>query len=72
MVSRTRFSRRTVLGASLLLSIFLLACIGSGSERELLSVGTVAPDFQVRSGDKAVMLADLRGDVVVVNFWSST
>ena len=61
-----------LLGMALLLAVLLLACIGSGGGRELLSLGTVAPDFEVRSGDNKVMLADLRGDVVVVNFWSST
>jgi len=72
MTGRTQFSMRILLGTSLLLSVFLLACIGSGSGQELLSTGTVAPDFQIRPGDSKVMLADLRGDVVLVNFWSST
>lgn len=72
MIRGTRFSRGTLLGASLALGVLLLACIGSGSGRELLSVGTVVPDFEVRSGEKKVMLTDLRGEAVVVNFWSST
>ena len=72
MIQGTRFPRHILFGASLALSVLLLACVGSGSGRDLLPVGTVAPDFEVRSGEKSVMLTDLRGEVAVVNFWSST
>lgn len=71
-MGKTRFPKSVLLGMTLLFAVFLLACIGSGDGRESLALGTVAPDFEVRSGDNRVMLADLRGDVVVVNFWSST
>jgi cytochrome c biogenesis protein CcmG, thiol:disulfide interchange protein DsbE len=36
-------------------------------------IGRLAPDFSLRTleGDRVIRLADLRGQVVVVNFWAS-
>ena len=71
MVKRTQWQRSTLWSASLLAIFLLLACVGSGNDRTL-PVGTEAPNFEVRAGEQPVALSDLRGEVVLVNFWSST
>jgi peroxiredoxin len=34
-------------------------------------IGSTAPDFTVQDSDRKVTLSDLRGKVVVLNFWAS-
>jgi hypothetical protein len=71
MVKKTRLQRPTLWIASPIVFFLLLACIGSGGA-QTLPVGTEAPDFEVRADEQPVTLRDLRGEVVLVNFWSST
>ena len=70
---------RWVLAAGLLASLSLLtALLAFGLQRDGTAirsplVGRPAPDFSLRTldGDSRVSLSDLRGQVVVVNFWAS-
>lgn len=41
-------------------------------ERQLLKAGTVAPDFTVQTvKDKAMKLSDLKGKIVILDFWAT-
>jgi len=51
-----------------LVSIFIAGCT-RGSRPGL--VGNPAPDFTVQDADRKVSLHDLRGRVVVLNFWAT-
>jgi cytochrome c biogenesis protein CcmG, thiol:disulfide interchange protein DsbE len=51
-----------------LVSIFIAGCT-PGSRPGL--VGSLAPDFTVQDADRKVSLHDLRGKVVVLNFWAT-
>ncbi len=51
-----------------MLIFIILACTGGGT----LPVGTKAPEFGIKRGDNVVALSDYQGQVVIVNFWSST
>jgi cytochrome c biogenesis protein CcmG, thiol:disulfide interchange protein DsbE len=58
--------------ASVLLAIavpLLLAGCYRGSRPP--RIGTAAPDFTVQDGDRKVTLSELRGKVVVLNFWAT-
>lgn len=61
---------RTLWIASLILAGTMLACVGVGGAATL-PTGEPAPIFGVRISGKIVALDDLRGNAVVVNFWSS-
>lgn len=51
-----------------LLTILLAGCYrGSRPPR----IGTAAPDFTVQDADRKVSLSELRGKVVVLNFWAT-
>jgi cytochrome c biogenesis protein CcmG/thiol:disulfide interchange protein DsbE len=53
-----------------LLLAFLLACgCDRGTQPGL--IGGPAPDFTVQDSDRSVSLHDLRGKVIVLNFWAS-
>jgi cytochrome c biogenesis protein CcmG/thiol:disulfide interchange protein DsbE len=52
-----------VLGCALLLT----GCHGS----RLLRIGSSAPDFSVQDAERTVTLSQLRGQVVVLNFWAT-
>ena len=60
---------RTLLGfLGLLLISAQLSCYnGSRPPR----IGTAAPDFTVKDADRQVTLSQLRGQVVVLNFWAT-
>ena len=53
----------------LLLALFALSGCDRGSNPNL--VGRRAPDFTVQDSDRTVSLHDLRGKVVVLNFWAT-
>jgi peroxiredoxin len=49
----------------------LLALAGCYSGTRPPRVGEAAPDFSIQGSDKAVALHDLKGQVVVLNFWAT-
>src|ERR1700741_3922146 len=51
------------------LFLTLLAGCNRGSHPGL--VGNPAPDFMVQDADRKVVLRDLRGKIVVLNFWAT-
>jgi peroxiredoxin len=61
-VSRSRFLVAFVL-------LLLLAGCYRGSHPA--RIGTAAPDFTVKDADRTVSLSQLRGQVVVLNFWAT-
>jgi peroxiredoxin len=64
-VSRSRFAAAFV---SIVLLVVLAGCYrGSRPAR----IGTAAPDFTVKDSDRTVSLNQLRGQVVVLNFWAT-
>ena len=61
-------SSRSLIFVPLLLLATISGCYrGSRPAR----IGTSAPDFTVRDSDRTVSLNDLRGQVVVLNFWAT-
>jgi cytochrome c biogenesis protein CcmG, thiol:disulfide interchange protein DsbE len=51
-----------------ILALLLSACYrGSRPPR----IGTAAPDFTIQDADRKVVLSELRGKVVVLNFWAT-
>jgi len=58
--------------ASLLLLVFLcLILFGCYGKSRPPRIGSVAPDFTVQDPERKVTLSELRGKVVVLNFWAS-
>jgi cytochrome c biogenesis protein CcmG/thiol:disulfide interchange protein DsbE len=55
----------------LLLFALILGLAGCYSSSRPTHIGTVAPDFTVQDGDRTVTLHDLRGQVVILNFWAT-
>lgn len=54
---------------TLVLAVAVLGGCDRGAVPDL--VGKVAPGFTVHDNDRTVTLADLRGKVVVLNFWAT-
>ncbi len=60
----------TIAPAFVLLAILLpLSACYSGSRPT--RIGAAAPDFTVRDSDRAVTLSQLKGQIVVLNFWAT-
>src|SRR6266852_5534816 len=58
--------------AKFLLVLTVLTVVGVGTATALPAVGLVAPDFALKSDrGRNVRLSELRGQVVLVNFWAS-
>ena len=51
-----------------LLGLILFGCYGGSRPPR---IGSPAPDFTVQDSDRKVTLSELRGKVVVLNFWAS-
>jgi len=63
--------KKLLLSAVLLLSVFVLRA-QQKDEGNVVKVGDMVPDFKVQMFDgKEVDIADLRGKVVLVNFWAT-
>ncbi len=54
-----------------LLALLLAGCIGCNDQPKLRMIGSPAPDFTVQDSDRTVRLKDLRGKIVVLNFWTT-
>ena len=52
-------------------ALILLALSGCYSGTRPPRIGSAAPDFTVRDSDRAVTLSQLKGQVVVLNFWAT-
>ena len=71
--------RRALLLGAVVAAVALAAwLLSAGLQRDPTAIrspllGRPAPDFALRTleGDRTVRLGDLRGQVVVVNFWAS-
>jgi cytochrome c biogenesis protein CcmG, thiol:disulfide interchange protein DsbE len=50
---------------------FLLLFTGCYSNSKPSSINTPAPDFTIRDSDRSVTLSQLRGKIVVLNFWAT-
>lgn len=57
--------------ASVAAILILLALSGCYSGTRPPRIGTAAPDFTVRDSEHAVTLSQLKGQVVVLNFWAT-
>jgi peroxiredoxin len=51
--------------------VLLLGLTGCYSGTRPPHIGSSAPDFTVQDGDRKVTLSQLRGQVVVLNFWAT-
>jgi len=51
--------------------ILLIGLVGCYSGSRPPRIGTPAPDFAVKDADRQVTLSQLRGQVVVLNFWAT-
>jgi len=54
-----------------LLLVSLLVLAGCYSSSKPSSIGTPAPDFTIADSDRRVALSQLRGKIVVLNFWAT-
>jgi peroxiredoxin len=53
------------------LTASLAGLLGCTEQPRLRMIGSPAPDFTVKDSDRTVALHDLRGKVVVLNFWTT-
>jgi len=56
---------------SIAVVLILLALSGCYSGTRPPRIGVAAPDFTVRDSDRTVTLSQLKGQVVVLNFWAT-
>ncbi len=57
--------------ASVLVLLLVLCLPGCYKGSRPPRIGTAAPDFTIQDSDRKVTLSDLRGKVVVLNFWAT-
>ena len=57
--------------ASVLLPILIILLAGCYRGSRPPRIGTAAPEFTVQDADRKVLLSELRGQVVVLNFWAT-
>jgi cytochrome c biogenesis protein CcmG/thiol:disulfide interchange protein DsbE len=55
----------------LFLTAALAGCLGCNDQPRLRMIGSPAPDFTVQDTDRKVRLNDLKGKIVILNFWTS-
>jgi cytochrome c biogenesis protein CcmG/thiol:disulfide interchange protein DsbE len=54
-----------------LLATLFAGCLGCNDQPRLRLIGSQAPDFTVQDTDRKVRLNDLKGKIVILNFWTS-
>lgn len=64
-------TKKTFLIAALFIGILVCAAV-HGSPVSRTSIGSYAPPLDIRQADKAMTLDEMRGNYVLLNFWSST
>lgn len=57
--------------ATVFLALALAGMGGCNDQPKLRLIGSTAPDFTVQDTDRTVNLRDLRGKIVILNFWTS-
>jgi cytochrome c biogenesis protein CcmG, thiol:disulfide interchange protein DsbE len=70
-IGRIRYYIRVRRHAGSLALIALAALVGCYSGSRPPRIGNAAPDFTVKDADRQVTLSQLRGQVVVLNFWAT-
>lgn len=61
---------RRMMNAAIISLVALI--VASGAQAALPAVGSAAPDFALKSGSgRNIRLSELRGQVVLINFWAS-
>jgi cytochrome c biogenesis protein CcmG, thiol:disulfide interchange protein DsbE len=55
----------------ILIALILAGGLGCNDQPKLRLIGSSAPDFTVKDSDRTVNLRDLRGKIVILNFWTS-
>ena len=63
--------RRTIASSVVLAGCLTLLLTGCYSGSRPGHIGTNAPDFTVQDADRKVTLSDLRGQIIVLNFWAT-
>jgi len=66
-----KFTLRAISFALILLSASVIVAWASQEETEKVKVGDVAPDFKVETSDGELTTADLKGKVVLINFFAT-
>ena len=56
---------------TLLLGLLILLLAGCYGGSRPPRIGTLAPEFTVKDSDRTVSLSQLRGKIVVLNFWAT-
>jgi cytochrome c biogenesis protein CcmG, thiol:disulfide interchange protein DsbE len=51
--------------------LILAGCLGCNDQPHVRMIGSAAPDFTVKDSDRTVRLQDLKGKIVVLNFWTT-
>ncbi len=57
--------------ASLVLVLLIFGFTGCYHGSKPSSIGTPAPDFTIQDSDRSVTLSQLRGKIIVLNFWAT-
>ena len=57
--------------ASLVLALLIFGFTGCYHGSKPSSIGTPAPDFTIQDSDRSVTLSQLRGKIIVLNFWAT-
>jgi cytochrome c biogenesis protein CcmG/thiol:disulfide interchange protein DsbE len=68
---KTRAFGMTPLFAFISLTVLLMGLSGCYSGSRPPRIGVAAPDFTVRDSERTVTLSQLKGQIVVLNFWAT-
>jgi peroxiredoxin len=63
--------RRAAAATGCSIALFLLVCAGCYGGTRPPHIGNPAPEFTLQDSDRKVSLNELRGKIVVLNFWAT-